>query len=122
MQRKIYETPGEKRKDFWIGFIGWFVMNAALGGLSVLFSGLLSSILANTNDFETISAITNYLGIFLSCLPLLINVGVMTYFAYTRDQIAMGMLVAFGTVFLLVICLGIIATVACFVLLGQNSF
>ncbi|NUM43199.1 MAG: hypothetical protein HUU38_00720 [Anaerolineales bacterium] len=118
MQRKIYETPGEKRKDFWIGFLGWFVLNIVMGLLGFAVSLVLTPLASNV-DFETSTTIMNSLSLLVSCLPFVINIGLMVYFAFTRSQIAMGMLAAFGVVLFISICLGIIATAACFVVLGS---
>lgn len=120
MPGKIYETTSEKRKDFWRGFIGWFVLNIVMALIGVGASVLIAPNM-NTVDFGTAATAFNYLSIFLSCLPLLINVGLIVIFAFTRSQIAMGMLAAFGVALFISICLGIIATVACFVMLGQTN-
>lgn len=117
MRRKIYETPGEKRRDFWIGFIGWFILNIALGVIGFLISLVMTPMISNM-DFETGSSLYNTVSLILSCLPLLLNVGLMVLFAFTRSQIALGMLTAFGVALAITICLGVIATAACFVILS----
>lgn len=120
MPGKIYETTSEKRKDFWRGFIGWFGLNIVMALIGVGVSLWIAPNLS-AQDFNTTATIYNYLSIGLSCLPLLINVGLIVIFAFTRSQIAMGMLTAFGVALFISICLGIIATVACFVMLGQTN-
>ncbi len=120
MPRKIYETPAEKRKDFWLGFIGWFVLNGILFGLSYLASTLLTNVTFPT-DMTNVGDVIMGLYSLLGCLPLILNIGLMIFFAFTRAQIALGMLTAFGIMLFITVCLGILATVACFVLLGQGN-
>jgi hypothetical protein len=57
----------------------------------------------------------------LGLVPFVINVGLMIYFAFTRSQIALGMLAAFGAALAVVIVLGVIFTIACFVMLGSSN-
>ena len=118
MPRKIYETTSEKRKDFWLGFIGWWVLNILMGVIGFVISLAVTPMMSNM-DFETSANLMNTVSLLASCLPLLINVGLMILFAFTRSQVALGMLTAFGVALLITICLGVIATVACFVMLGN---
>lgn len=117
MQRKIYESPGEERRDFWLGFIGWFVLNIGMAVLGVVGSFALVPLMSDM-VFEDATTLMNTLSVVTSCLPLLINLVLLVFFAFTRAQVAFGMLAAFGVSLLITICLGVIATAACFVLLS----
>jgi len=123
MQRKTYETRSEKTVDFLIGFVGWFILNVIFWGLAVLITSLTTGLFpldyTNPDAINSYTTIQNVLTIVLGCLPLLINIGLIIFFAFRRKWIAFGMLSAFGGLLIITICLGIIATVACFVMLNQ---
>lgn len=82
--RKWYQ-----RADFWIGFIGWFLVNIVLFGLQELLyiSGLISFSI-------------NIVGIILLYI--------------TKPRIAQGVLGAFGSLLALTLCAGIVFTAYCF--------
>lgn len=108
LQKKVYETRAEKKKDFLIGVGVFLGLNVLLYLLAILASFLTQT---TTNDVKTI--------VFLGCwyiLPFLANIGVIIYFALTRSWIAMGMLGTFGGLILLSLVLSCIASVVCFVL------
>ncbi len=119
LKKKVYENEAEKKKDFWRGFWIWWGLNLLLGILSTAGTVSLSSLVYNSSNAS--SALASALSIVLGLIPLMINIGLLIYFALTRSQIALGMLVAFGAALALVIVLGIIFTVACFVILGSSS-
>jgi hypothetical protein len=123
MQPKIYETPSEKTVDFVIGFVGWFILNGIFWGLAVLITSLTLNAFpvdsTNPDAFDTYTTIQNVLSTVLGCLPLLVNIGLIIFFAFRRKWIAFGMLSAFGGLLIITICLGIVATAACFVILNQ---
>jgi hypothetical protein len=114
----VKESTGLKR-DFWIGFIGWWVFNLCAGGLqAALMFGIPSLTSGSATDYSTI---TNTLTSSLGCLVFLTNIGAIIFFAFRRKQIALGMLVAFGVSIAISILLGVIAMIACFVIIGQYN-
>ncbi len=122
-KQKIYETIAEKKKDFRIG-VGLFfglniIMSLCSWGLSAAMWNLMytpeGTSTALADIYPTISCI-------LGALPLLINIGLIVYFAFTRAQIALGMLAGFGFALILVVCLGVIFTVWCFYALSSGGY
>ncbi|MCH7662922.1 MAG: hypothetical protein IH859_03520 [Chloroflexi bacterium] len=87
--------PGEDNKrwyqqgDFWIGFVGWFLVNIFLFGLQ----GAL-----NLNPLFAFA----------------INVVGITVLFIVRPRIAKGVLGAFGSLLALTLCAGIVVTAICF--------
>ncbi len=51
----------------------------------------------------------------LSFLPFLVNIAIAVYFAFTRQWIALGMLVAYASLIVLAVVAGIIASIVCFI-------
>lgn len=94
LEKKIYETDQEKRRDFWIGFGGWFGINIPLAVL-MLFIPLFG------------------------LLSLLINLGGLIVLAFTRSRIALGALAAIGAALVLTLCAGLIFLAACLVMEGS---
>ena len=122
------EVKKKKRRDFWLGFGLWFGLNLAMSlcgwglqaGITALSSAASSS---NVNGLEQFTGLFTGIGALLGFLPLVINIAVMAYFAATnRQQVAFGMLAAFGTVLAIVVCLGVVLTAACFMTLSSTSF
>jgi len=122
LTRKTYETNAEKKKDFWLGVGLWFGLNILMTLCSWGANGLLFSLLSSTADYNSSFDIYSLVYLILSAIPLLINIGLIIYFAFTRSQIALGMLAGFGIALLIVICLGVIFTAACFVILGSSGY
>jgi hypothetical protein len=118
LTRKEYTDPAEKKKDFWRGFWGWWLGN---GALWIVTAGVTAAILAAYGDNTSLNAILDTASIVVNLLPLLINALLLIYFALTRSQIALGMLVAFAVGLGIVVILGIILTVACFVILATSK-
>lgn len=112
-ERKTYETRQEKRRDFWIGFAGWFVVNALLAGLITAASSLMSSLNLEGAFGEDVYSILLAL---LGLLPLLINVGGLIFLGFTRKWMALGALTALGVVLLLVLCAGLLFLGFCFLM------
>ena len=112
------ETTSSKR-DFWMGFIGWWVFNLCTGGLqAALIFGIPALASDSTTDYSTIiNTLTSGLG----CLVLLANIGALIFFAFRRKQIALGMLVAFGVSIAISILLGIVAMAFCFYIISQYN-
>ncbi|MGH2522153.1 MAG: hypothetical protein ACRDH2_06585 [Anaerolineales bacterium] len=120
LTRKTYLTRNEKIIDFVIGFVGWFVVNSVLGGIVGVGLGLLGSLTANSAD-PTLQNIVGVVSLALNCIPLIINLGALVYFALTRYWIALGALAAFGLVLVAVICAAVFLGVACLVILSGAS-
>jgi hypothetical protein len=114
----VKEDANSKR-DFWIGFIGWWIFNIIAGLIQF---GLAYGVsMLPYNPDATFYTIFNTLPSVLGCLVLLLNIGALIFFAFRRKQIALGMLVAFGVSIAISLLIGIIAAVACFVILGQYN-
>ncbi|HJZ49309.1 MAG TPA: hypothetical protein VKE41_19165 [Roseiflexaceae bacterium] len=103
LRHKVYTTRNEKVLDFVIGFVGWFLVNGLLYTCSIFLLQFLA--------FETTSSI---LGLLLGVLPLLINIGALIYFAFTRRWIAFGILAAIALVLVGVLLLGLVFYVICY--------
>ena len=114
LQKKIYETRAEKKKDFLIGAGIFFGLNVLLYFLARLASSLSYTI---TADFEFIALMACWY-----VLPFLANIGAIIYLALTRSWIAIGMLGTLGALTLLSVVLGVIATVVCFALYSIGGY
>ncbi len=92
------ESPGTPKwyqdKDFWYGFVGWFVGN----GIGWVLTSASPYSYANT----------------LLILVLLLNIGALIFFAFKKPRIAFGMLTAFSLSLVVVIVLAIYIFVTCF--------
>jgi hypothetical protein len=115
---KIYTDPAEKKRDFWRGVGLWFGLNIVMTLCNLGLTTVLDNAAISSNaPFAAYSTISIVVGI----IPWLVNIGLLVYFAMTRSQIALGMLAGFGFALFLVICLGIIFAVACFIMLGTQG-
>jgi hypothetical protein len=103
LERKVYTTRNEKVLDFVIGFVGWFLVNGLLYGCSIL---ILQGMDSSTSD--------SILALLLGLIPLLVNIGALIFFAFTRRWIALGILAAFALVLVGVLLIGIVLYVICF--------
>ena len=103
LERKVYTTRNEKVLDFVIGFVGWFLVNGLLYGCSIL---ILQAVDSSTSD--------SILALLLGLIPLLVNIGALIFFAFTRRWIALGILAAFALVLVGVLLIGIVLYVICF--------
>jgi len=113
---KAYATRAEKTQDFGIGFLGWFVGNAALWCFQSTLLPLMFlpiSLLSRSGDQNEVAAIFG-IGLSLLCgiLVLAANIGVPIFFLIRRRWIGLGMLGAIAVSLLLILLL----TAACFVL------
>lgn len=110
LTKKEYTSSAEKKKDFFLG-VGIFIgLNVLLYVLQLLLMMALTYLPLPSGDAETIS-------FSLSCLAyplqILANIGVIVYFALTRNWIALGMLGTFGFLILLTLVAGVIISVIC---------
>ena len=103
LERKVYTTRNEKVIDFVLGFVGWFLVNGLLYGCSIT---ILQAI-----DSDMPASIPALL---LGLLPLLINIGALILFAFTRRWIALGILAAFALVLVGVLLLGLVLYAVCY--------
>ncbi len=117
LTRAIYDTPAQKTLDFIIGYLSWFVINTVANGALYLVPSLIIPVLSSATGYEAIQSILG--GLFLVCnlLVLLLNIGALIYFAFTRYWIALGALAAFATLLVLAICASLLFLTACFVVL-----
>ncbi|HLA08420.1 MAG TPA: hypothetical protein VJ022_13310 [Anaerolineales bacterium] len=118
--RKIYETKAEKKKDFWIGVGLFFGLNIVLalcswGATALFFSWAYPAVYPIGGPPAPAANLVSTLSFIVSLLPWALNIGLIIYFAFTRSQIALGMLAGFGFALAIVICFGVILTIACFV-------
>ena len=122
LTRKTYTTTNEKALDFILGFIGWFVLNGVMGGLGQIAASALLAILSSVGaDSLPVENIAGLMAVGLGCLTLLVNVGLVIYFALTRYWIALGALTAFAASLILTLCAAIFFTAVCFAILGGLS-
>ncbi len=123
LTRKEYTDPAEKKRDFWIGVVIFFVLNIVLTlcqwGISAGFYTVSPSIVDSNFPSSPLFSILSWA---LLLMPWVINIALVIYFALTRSQIALGMVAGFGIALAIVICLGVIFTVWCFVALGSGSY
>lgn len=120
LTRKNYETRNQKIVDFIIGFIGFMILNGVLGGIGQLLSALLTVPLSRLNSNST-DLIYGIVGLIAICTPLVINIGAIIFFAFTRYWIALGALTAFAVGLIIVICISIFLLATCFGLLGMYN-
>ncbi|GIK10906.1 MAG TPA: hypothetical protein PKC99_04210 [Anaerolineales bacterium] len=112
--RKEYASPAEKKKDFWIGVVLFFVLNILLVACQWGLGFGLVSVSPNLPSDEISSALGTILSWIMILLPWALNIGLIVYFALTRSQIAVGMLAGFGIALALVVAAGILFMVVCF--------
>jgi len=80
--------------DFWLGVSIWF-------GLNIFLFFCANAQFSSSEPF-------------IISIPLLLNIGLLLLFAFTRPQIAYGMLAGFGTLLVITLCLGLFLMAACF--------
>ncbi|MBE7534640.1 MAG: hypothetical protein HS124_02775 [Anaerolineales bacterium] len=123
LARREYTDPAEKKRDFWIGVIIFFVLNIVL---TLCQWGLGFGLLSASSNFAATdsvsSALESILYLIFALAPWAINIGLIVYFALTRSQIALGMVAGFGIALAIVICLGVLFTVWCFASLSAGSY
>jgi hypothetical protein len=122
LTRRTYQNRNEKTIDFLIGFGGWFVLNVIFAGVGFGLVAALASVSSGYYYSESYNSLMSLLWVMLTCLPLLINIGAIIYFALTRYWIALGALAAFAGALLLTICLGSLIGAVCFTLLSGADF
>lgn len=120
--KKSYTTEVEKKKDFWIGFWLWWGLNVALTlcgwGIYAIYVGALGTDYSSLTNSDLLTSLM----CILQLVPWVINIGLILYFAFTRSQVAYGMMAGFGSALALSICIGVVFTVWCFVALSGSGF
>jgi hypothetical protein len=96
----------ETRHHIWTGCAWFFVANLLLGFALVV----LNSILFRSTRGEALQTINSI----LTAVPLLVNLVVLTYFAFTRPRFALGWLVAIGILLALVVIASLVFLAICF--------
>jgi hypothetical protein len=116
MKRKKYLTGRDKIVDFVIGFIGVFVLNAAiylsLNGIFFLVD-IVGYGQAGAGDL--IHQVGTYA---MLVLPCAINFGLLLFFTWWRPWIALGALSALGSMIVLAILAGVCLVVGCLTIIG----
>jgi hypothetical protein len=111
LNQHTYTKRSEKINDFTIGFVVWSGLNLMAGWTLASTSLLYPDFSAfNLNAPNPIT----YLIVGLNCLVLLLNIGALIYFGFTRYWIALGILVAFAVSLLVVLLIGLMLNVLCY--------
>ncbi len=105
----------KKRRDFWLGVGLFFGLNLLLWLVDI---GLLA-LFSNANLPDSASST---LGMIVTFLPFVLNIGLLIFLAFKRPQMALGMLAGFGIALLIVICLALLFAAVCFVLYSGSGF
>jgi hypothetical protein len=115
--RKVYTTRKEKTVDLIIGIVIFVVLNVIVGAL---YAGLIQlSLYLTPSGSSSTANILQVLGFAMNCLPIVLNIGLMVFFAFTRPWIALGMLAALGVLLAISLCLGVVAGAVCLIALSQ---
>jgi hypothetical protein len=125
LTRATYAERADKVRDFVIGYLGWFILNALLNGVlfgvSLIAPAIGSSAPDNFELYQTIQNVLVWVQLACNGLLLLLNVGLIIYFALTRYWIALGALSAFATLLALALCAAIFVAVACFAIIASSG-
>ena len=113
-----------KRRDFWLWVGIFFGLNIAMFLLNLAWSFISDSVSGALSRLTGInmSGFFSALAILLGLAPYVVNIGLIVYFAVKkRNQLALGMLGGMAISLGIVICLGLIFMVACFVMLAGSG-
>jgi len=124
LQRKIYNTRGEKVLDFFIGFAGFFVVNGILWGLVSVVDSLLFGVAASATSVDSAAQYYPILSLALYCGVFVLNIATLILLGLTRYWMALGILGAFTASIILAICASLLIGGLCFGLiygLSQTS-
>jgi hypothetical protein len=120
LTRKVCETRNQKTVDFVIGFIGFIILNGVLWGVGQLVAVAAAVPLWSLNQ-DTLNTVYGVVGLLLICLPLVINIGLIVFFAFTHYWIALGALGAFAAALVITICIAVVLAATCFLALGNYN-
>src|SRR5262249_47438568 len=97
----LRSIPDRRGNPFWFGFCGWYVFNGLAAWLAIIWS----------SNSSTSSAAT-----VIGVLLLLVNLAALISAALrpNRRGLAAGMLAAWAVAFLVVLALGVLVAVSCF--------
>jgi hypothetical protein len=113
----------DAKKDFWRGVGLFFGLNIVMAlcswGASVVLTNMTYTANGPNEQLVNVYPVASFL---LGLIPLLINIGLIVYFAFTRRQIALGMLTGFGIALIISIILGVIFAVACIIMLRSAGY
>ena len=116
MKRKKYLTKQDKIVDFIIGFIGVFVLNAAiyfsLNGIFFLVD------IVGYGQAGAGGIVEQIINIFVGVLPWAINIGLFLFCVWWRPWIALGALSALGSLIVLIVLAGVCFFAACLTIIG----
>jgi hypothetical protein len=82
-------------------------------GASTLLLRLLSGGVGGRSS-ELLQSLFSVLLLIGYCLPFVVNIGLLVFFAFTRCWIALGMLSAIGALIALAVCASVVFLVYCF--------
>jgi hypothetical protein len=100
--RHTYTSTREKRIDFWSGFAGWIVVNAAL--------------------IAVITQLGSTAGPIAAGLLILANIAAPIALAFIRGFAALGILVAFAAALSLTVIEGVFWTISDFISAARGTF
>lgn len=109
--RKEYETRGEKQVDFAIGVVIWIIVNALFAAGFVALTTATTSVYQVDNP--TLYTVLNIGIVVCGVGPWIVNLGGIIVLAIYRRWMAFGMLATIGTLFVVIMCLGVILLAAC---------
>lgn len=113
----------DAKKDFWRGVGLFFGLNIVMGlciwGASAVLANMTYTPNGPNEQLVNVYPVVSFM---LGLIPLLINIGLIVFFAFTRRQIALGMLTGFGIALSISIILGVIFAVACIIMLRSAGY
>lgn len=97
---------------FWAGFFGFFVLNAVALVISIGLSMLVEQPwIANNPQISSVMSLLLPIG---SLIVFIANIAALPLLAVKKRRAFWGVLTAWGALFILVICAGVIFTIYCF--------
>jgi hypothetical protein len=100
--RHTYTSTREKRIDFWVGFAGWIVVNAAV--------------------ILLISQLGTNFGPIVAGVLILVNIAAPVVLAFIRSLAAFGIVVAFAAALSLTVIEGVFWTISDFISAARGTF
>lgn len=105
--------------SFWAGFFGFFVFNALAFGIGIGLSMLTE--LPRVSDYPQLVSVLGMLFPIWSMIVLVANIAVLPLLAVKQRRAFWGVLTAWGALFGLVICAGLVFTVICFSAMATSN-
>ena len=117
--RNVYKSHQEKLIDFGIGIFGWLVGNIFLGILFFysgrLINWMLPESILTAPEFQVLAGLVNF------CMPIILNIGALVYYAKSRYWISIGAF-SFLVFFLFIGVVAVLITTTSMLILLANSF